>query len=263
MRLRTVAAILVCAFVLASDRSLPAQSRSSKTWIGRYHEFEDYLRLADCVSMYWFAPNYAARCTLRPGGPIAAMAWRPLIPRPPGVRRGFRENYQAEIIAYELDKLLAMDMVPPSVERQLQGTKGSAQQWVEDIVDGSHPGRPEGQDRVQWDRDVLRMTMFDGLIGNRERNPGNMLRDGAWNLILIDHSRAFGTDVARVVKLTAVDGELWTKIDALTRPQLDQALGRWLAPAQIKAILARRDLMRADVKSLTRQAQQNSARSRR
>lgn len=252
MRLRTAAAILVCAIALAGDGPPSAQSRSSKTWIGRHQEFEDYLRTADCVSMYWWAQKYAARCNLRPGGPIAAMAWRPLIPGPPGVRQGFRENYQAEIVAYELDKLLAMDMVPPTVERQLQGTNGSAQQWVEDIVDATDPTRPEGKDREQWDRDVLRMTMFDSLIGNRARVSGNMLRDGAWNLILIDHSRAFGADVARVGRLKAVDRELWTKIEALTRPQLDQALGRWLAPAQIEAILGRRDLMRADVTSLTK-----------
>ena len=252
MRLRTVAAILVCAFALAGDASPSAQSGSSKTWIGRYHEFEDYLRTADCVSMNWFAPNHAAKCHFRPGGPIAAMAWRPRIPGPPGVRRGFREHYQAEIVAYELDKLLAMDMVPPTVERQLQGTDGSAQQWVEDVVDAAGPTQPEGKERERWDHDVLRMTMFDSLIGNRGRVPTNMLRDGAWNLILIDHSRAFGTDSGRVGRLKAIDRELWTKIDALTRPQLDGVLGRWLAPAEIKAILARRDLMRADVKSLTR-----------
>jgi hypothetical protein len=255
MRLRTVAAILVCAFALAGDEPPSAQSRGSKTWIGRYHEFEDYLRTADCVSMNWLAPNYAAKCHFRPGGPIAAMAWRPLIPRPPGVRRGFRENYQAEIVAYELDKLLAMNMVPPTVERQLQGTDGSAQQWVEDVVDATGPTLPEGKERERWDHDVLRMTMFDSLIGNRGRVPTNMLRDSTWNLILIDHSRGFGTDVGRVGRLKAVDRELWTKIDALTLPQLDGALGRWLAPAEIKAILDRRDLMRADVKSLAKMSE--------
>jgi hypothetical protein len=252
MRLRTVATILVCVFALPGGGLPSAQARSAKTWVGRHQEIEDYLRTADCVSMKWFAPNSSARCTLRPGGPIAAMAWRPLVPGPPGVRQGFRENYQAEIVAYELDKLFTMDMVPPTVERQIQGTKGNAQQWVEDVVDATDPRRPEGRDRMQWDRDVLRMTMFDMLIGNQDRNRRNMLRDDAWNLILIDHSRAFGTGVARVGKLTAVDRELWTKIEALTRTQLDKALGAWLDPGQIEAILARRDLMRAEVNALPR-----------
>ena len=217
-----------------------------------YQEIEDYLRTADCVSMKWFAPNYAARCTLRSGGPIGEMAWRPLVPGPPGVRQGFRETYEAEIVAYEVDKLVTLDMVPPTVDRQIQGTKGSAQQWVEGVVDATDPTVPEGKDRTRWEGDLLRMTMFDMLIGNRARVRGNMLRDGAWNLILIDHSRAFGTGAARVGKLTAVDRALWTKFEALTRTQLDKALGGWLGPGQIEAILARRDLMRADVNSLTR-----------
>ena len=252
IRLRAVAIVLVCVPVLLGDGPPSAQARSAKTWIGRYQEIEDYLRTADCVSMKWFAPNYAARCTLRPGGPIGEMAWRPLVPGPPGVRQGFRENYEAEIVGYELDKLLTLDMVPPTVERQIQGTKGSAQQWVEGVVDATDPTVPEGKDRVHWESDLLRMTMFDMLIGNRARVPGNMLRDGAWNLILIDHSRAFGTGAGRVGKLTAVDRALWTKIEALTRTQLDKALGGRLVPGQIEAILARRDLMRTDVNSLTR-----------
>ena len=207
IRLRAVAIVLVCVPVLLGDGPPSAQARAAKTWIGRYQEIEDYLRTADCVSIKWWAPNYAARCTLRSGGPIAQMAWRPLVWVRPGVRQGFRENYEAEIVAYELDKLLTLDMVPPTVERQIQGTKGSAQQWVEGVVDATDPAVPEGEDRIHWESDLLRMTMFDMLIGNGARVRTNMLRDGAWNLILIDHSRAFGTGAARVGKLTAVDRE--------------------------------------------------------
>ena len=61
------------------------------------------------------------------------MAWRPL---PPGLDRGFWQSYKSEIAAYELDKLLKMDMVPPTVERQLHGANGAAQLWVE-----KHRGR--------------------------------------------------------------------------------------------------------------------------
>jgi hypothetical protein len=251
MRLRASATILVCALALLGDELPSAQSRSSKTWIGRHPEIEDYLRTAECVDMKWFFPNLA-RCTFRPGGPVARMAWRPIVSGPPGVRQGFRENYHIEIVAYELDKLLSLDMVPPTVERQIQGTRGSAQQWVEDVVDGTDPAVPEGKDRMHWKGDVVRMTMFDMLIDNRARVRTNMLRDGAWNLILLDHSRAFGTEVTRTAKLSAVDRALWTKIDALTREQLDKALGSWLDTRQIDAMLRRRDLMRAGVNSQTK-----------
>jgi hypothetical protein len=258
MRLRAVAMVLLWLPAISSQGPPSGQPRSAKTWVGRYHEIEEYLRNADCESMKWFAPNYAARCTLRPGGPIAAMAWRPIpdvrrevVPGGAGIiRQGFRENYMTEIAAYELDKLLELDMVPPTVERQMQGIKGSAQQWVEDVVDATDPAVPEGKDRVHWESEQLRMVMFDMLIGNRERNRRNMLRDKAWNLILIDHSRAFGTGLKRVGKLTAVDRAVWARIDGLTRGQLEQALQAWLDQDEIDAILERRDMMRADVKSL-------------
>ena len=58
------------------------------------------------------------------------MAWRSL---PPGVYGGFWQSYEAEIAAYELDKLLKLDMVPPTVERLLQGNTGSARLWVENV----------------------------------------------------------------------------------------------------------------------------------
>ena len=51
-----------------------------------------------------------------------------------GINRGFWESYKADIAAYEIDKLLKMDMVPPSVERQIQGITGAAQLWVENII---------------------------------------------------------------------------------------------------------------------------------
>lgn len=228
------------------EQAASAEKASAKTWVGRHEEIEEYLKKAECLTMKEFAPNYAARCTFRPGGPIAQMAWRPLRP---GVHRGFRESYRTEIAAYELDKLLKMDMVPPSVEREVQGTPGAAQQWVENIVDATGPEPADAKSRAHWDAQLVRMAMFDNLIGNRERNKRNMLRDDLWNLILIDHSRAFGLGTELRHKLPRVDDEYWAKIEALTRSQLDAALRDWLDASEIDAILARREAMKAAINS--------------
>lgn len=118
------------------------------------------------------------------------MAWRTAS----GSFRGFRESYQNEIAAYELDKLLKMDMVPPTVERQIDGRTGAAQRWVENVIDATDPTLPTGESRTRWASEQVRMTMFDNLIGNRDRNRRNMLRDQMWHLILIDHTRAFSQD---------------------------------------------------------------------
>ncbi|MGH9315459.1 MAG: hypothetical protein ACRD1S_19940 [Vicinamibacterales bacterium] len=221
----------------------------SKTWVGHYREVEEYLRTAECVALEDIGPKgpqglpALRRCVLRPGGPVARMAWKS---PPPGGYRGFRESYKTEIAAYELDKLLRMDMVPPSVERELQGHTGSAVQWVEDIVT-LKAGTSGAADPARWEKELARMAMFDALIGNRDRNLANTLRDPLWNVVLIDHSRAFGTDAVPLPDLSQIDKELWARIEGLTRAQLDAALGAWLDKEQISAILDRRERMRAAI----------------
>jgi hypothetical protein len=217
----------------------------SKIWIGRHLEMEEYLRTADCDRIQVFKPSYLARCTFKPGGPIASMAWRA-----PGLNRGFHEGYKTEIAAYELDKLVKMGMVPPTVERRLQGNEGAAQLWVENIVDATVDVSPVEPYRTAWQNQIVVMTMFDNLIGNRNRNRGNMLRDPAWNLILIDHSRAFGADPNLAQKMSRFDEKFWAKIESLTRNQLDAVLASLLDERQIVAILERRDRMKAEIKSL-------------
>jgi hypothetical protein len=250
IRSRGVATLLAWLPVFLGQGQPAANPRlGARIWLGRNQEIEEYLRSAECVRMEMLGPSRTARCTLRPGGPVARMAWRPL---PPGVHRGFRESYKAEIAAYELDKLLKLDMVPPSVERQLEGSNGAAQLWVEDVTGLTGDASPGTTYRADWEDQVARMRMFDNLIGNRDRNRGNMLHDTAWNLILIDHSRAFGDGAELPQKLGRVDEGFWVRIETLTTQKLDAALGAWLDDKEIRAVLDRRDRMRAEIRSLPR-----------
>jgi hypothetical protein len=96
----------------------------------------------------------------------------------------------------------------------------------------------------------VRMTMFDSLIGNRDRNRRNMLRDRAWNLILLDHSRSFTAGTEPLQKLNRVDESFWAKIESLTLDDLNRTLSPWIDESQIKAILDRREKMKLEIRSL-------------
>ena len=142
------------------------KDNAPRSWVGRYQEIEEYLRTAECVSMEIAHRNFAtlhaaAGRTRRQDG---------LEDRCPRRLPRFLESYKTEIAAYELDKLLKMDMVPPTVERQLQGIKGAAQLWVEDVVDATDPTSHRTRVDRPLGNQLVRMTMFDNLIGNRERN---------------------------------------------------------------------------------------------
>jgi hypothetical protein len=229
------------------EQAGPAEKVSAKTWVGRHHEIEESLRTEECVSMEVLAAQYLSRCIFRSGGPVARMAWQPLLLVS---NRGFKDSYKTNIAAYQLDKLLKMDMVPPTVEREIQGRVGSATLWVEKIVDATGPEPTEPESRAHWDAQLVRMAMFDNLIANRDRNKRNMLRDDACNLILIDHTRAFGPGAELPYKMARIDDEYWARIEALTRGQLDATLRAWLDASEIDAILKRREAMRVAIRLL-------------
>ena len=251
MSCRRLVGVMLCLSGLqCAAQSTPslAQGTSSKIWVGRYHEIEEYLRTAECLTLERLGSDTSSRrCVLRPGGPVARMAWLLL---PPGIYRGFFTSYKTQIAAYELDKMLKMDMLPPTVERQLQGSTGAATLWVEHVDTWKGDAPPPEINRAQWARQVARIAMFDAFIGNQDRNQANVLRDDAWNLILLDHTRAFGPVTEISHPLTRIDKDFWDRILALTRKELDAKLRPWLDDDQIASMMGRRERMKGEIDRL-------------
>jgi hypothetical protein len=179
------------------------------------------------------------RAFFSPGG-LAASAVVKVLPRKR--QKGFWEAYHSEIAAYELDRMLGLDMVPTTVERRIDGNKASVQLWVEaprlSQVEKEVPKNP-----VNWGRQVRRHRVFDALIANIDRNSNNLLVDDDWNLILIDHSRAFvKNEMPFLDKITAIDRPMYEAMKALDQATLDERLKPWLfGKNSVKELLERRD----------------------
>ena len=84
------------------------------------------------------------RATLEPGR-SASFAWKPLRP---GYSKGFMESYKAEIAAYKLDRMLDLHMVPPIVERKIDGRTGAAVMWIENANGWSVESRRRAPSRT-------------------------------------------------------------------------------------------------------------------
>lgn len=216
-----------------------------KVWVGREAEIEEWLRIApiDRITDVPIGVTKPKRAFFAPGGPVASAAWKVLAP---GYRQGHFESYKSEIAAYELDKLLGMHMVPPVVERRIGGDAGAVVLWVERVRSWKIDEPVRGPDEA-WDRQVMRMKMFDNLICNTDRNQGNLLYDEEYHLILIDHSRAFTTSRKLPTALGRIDRTQWDRILGLTEPMLQTALGTWLGRKEIAAILERRALLVSEI----------------
>lgn len=229
-----------------------AETASAKTWLDRRAELEEYLRTAQVVKLedIGLGVTKPRRATLAPGGPFDRMAWKTIRP---GIHGGFWESYKSEIAAYDLDKFLALDMIPPTVERKVDGESGAAVMWaspVKSFKDLGGPPTPPAAKLEAWNRQVIRAKMFDNLICNIDPNLGNWLVDPSWNLILIDHTRSFTTKKDMVHAMTRIDQELWDRMKALTVESVTPVLGKWMGKGEIRALLERRDRMQGVIDKL-------------
>jgi hypothetical protein len=174
--------------------------------------------------------------------------YKPAFTTATGTEINFRDSWKFNVAAYRLDRLIALHMVPVSIERRHAGKEAAFTWWVDDVMmdEGQRVKKAiEPPDRAWWVQQIAQMRVFDQLIDNTDRNLGNLLITRDWRVWLIDHSRAFRwTDTLRRPKqLTRCDRTVLERMRALDRATLKQALGRYLAAPEIDALLARRDLI--------------------
>jgi hypothetical protein len=195
---------------------------------------------------------------------------------PSGVHGGFLEGWRFEIAAYRLDKLIGLNMVPPTVEREFQGKKGALSFWAptaHSLLNVQEQNIPiPAEARVQVDKMKYLTRAWDCLVANEDRTQQNVLYTSDWRTILIDHSRAFRSGDEFTSRLmfgrhgikTFADGRpilirqlprsFIEKIKALDYPSIREAVGPYLDDREIRAILKRRDLLLAEIDEMVRES---------
>lgn len=163
-----------------------------------------------------------------------------------GVEFNFTDSWRYNVAAYRLNQVLQLGRIPPSVERDYRGKKGAFTWWIDDVL------MDEGQrlktntpspDAEAWNRKMWHVRVFDQLIYNVDRNMGNLLIDKAWDVWMIDHSRAFRLHkkVKSEKSLTNIERGALERLKALDEATLDAAVGDYLTSYEKKSLLERRD----------------------
>ena len=230
--------------------------------LGEYEKWEEFLKTAKIVDQEQLTGALAVTepwiLTLEKDGLRRRALWKDVLGERIG---GFKETWKGEIAAYRLSRHLGLHMVPATVEREYQGSRGSCQIWLDswNTMETVRAKKlnPPGLKVNAFFRALFLQRAFDNLISNEDRHQRNYLIMDDWRMILIDHSRSFRTTKKFTTKLiydekykegpNFIMAELPRAfvegLKALTPEVIRQVVGEYLTDAEIAATMARRDLI--------------------
>jgi len=228
-------------------------------------EWENFLKTAEIIRSEDIGEGVTKpyRLYLKRGDREGSGCWK----NPSGIQKGALEGWQYEIAAYEMDKILNLDMIPPTVEREFNGKKGSLQFWITSEMsdlDRMEEGIDIPKSHVlSWNQRKYLMRAFDCLIANEDRTQQNIRYTKDWRMILIDHSRSFrskrkytrnllyGKDGIKEKKMIRMlPRKFIQKLESLDFDIIKKAVGPYLEDKEIEAVLKRRDLLLKEIEEM-------------
>lgn len=256
---------LVLAAVLATP--LGAEEPKPSGLLLHGQEAEEFLRSARVVQRKEIGKGVTRpeKLTLSDGTQTLHGVWKTIDVHKAGQQRmergwefDFRDSWKSEVAAYELDKLLGLGLVPPTVERHIDGRVGSLELWIEGAVteDERQKQKLEPPHLPRWNNQLHNVRLFRQLVYDTDfQNVRNVLVDPSFHVYAIDSTRGFRIQKTLLAPddLVCFSRSVLERLKALDQALLRQHLGGWLDPMQIQGLLGRRDAILAIVEKRIRE----------
>jgi hypothetical protein len=252
---RLLIALVLASHAAAAELQTPAASPATLAQpFASREEIEEYLRNARIVKAKGtgLGTTNPLKLTLDDGRVQHFAVFKSIDERKTGATQlsgsteiDFKDSWMFEIAAYELDKLLGLDMVPVTVERTYRGQKGSLQFWIDNCMMESDrlKRKLNPPDPTSWKQQIFKVRVFDNLVYNIDRNLGNLLITPDWKCYMIDHSRTFkNVDALKSPKdLTYFSRSLIEALQKLDEQTVKTRCDRYLTLFEVRTMLRRRD----------------------
>ena len=171
------------------------------------------------------------------------------------------DSFKYVLAGYELDKMLDLNLVPPTVERKIDRKKGSLMLYLEEPVISEEERaqqKLEPPDSVSFNKTMSDLIVFEHLIffpslcSQRDLRNIMIQTEKNWKVWMIDLSDAFAPAMRLITgcEITACSDNLFHKMENLNRSGIRARLGQYLSNEEISALLVRKDLIIKKVKEL-------------
>lgn len=170
------------------------------------------------------------------------------------------DSYKYEIAAYELDKLLNLNIVPSVIEREIQDLKGALQLMVEDCITEYYrklaniePTDPKAFQSVLED-----INIFENLTYNKRDANDILINKDNWKVYRVDFSQAFSptSELLPGCKITSYSKKLYENLKKLDNSTVIEKLSPYLNDEELKALLERKNIIIDKIKQLINQENQ-------
>ena len=170
---------------------------------------------------------------------------RPSFQTARGTELNFRDYWGYDVAGYELAKILELNLVPPYVQRKINGRSASFSWWIDNAMLEVERMRRNLQppDVDAWNKEMYVIRVLNQLVYNIDDNLTNFLITPDWHLCIIDFSRAFRPHktLLNAKNLVQCDRKLLEKLRHLDREELEAKTvqPKYLTNMELDGVMAR------------------------
>ncbi len=170
------------------------------------------------------------------------------------------DSYKYDLAAYELNKLLDLNIVPPTVEREVEGRKGSLSLLIEKAIteEARRNNNIEPPDSKSFKDSLEELTVFENLTySDSYCAEGDLpdiliMRKEDWKIWRVDFSEAFAPfpELIPECRITRCSKKLYQNLQNLDDETIKTKLSLYLNDEEIGALLERKKIIIEKIKKL-------------
>lgn len=173
------------------------------------------------------------------------------------------DSYKYGIAAYELDKLLDLNRVPATVEREIEGEKGSLMIFLEASLSERERRlkKIEPPDSKAFENALEDIKVFENLVyslslcGQKDLGDILIMDKEDWKVWIVDFSEAFAPRLELIpdCPITRCSRKLYQNLMKLDDNEVTAKLKPYLNNEEIKALLERKKAIINKIKQLIKE----------